>query len=126
MLGVAKTFNFGFPDTIPDYVSDDPEDSNDWESFNAAQRIFTRSVFEYIGSLVDVTFTEVTDVDAVNTFSFANNNQDNSGAYGKYPSSSSSGSDVYIDKEWDDGSVKTGSIQPKQGVHMQLICGCMK
>ena len=121
LLGVAKTFNFGFPDTIPDYVSDDPEDSNDWESFNAAQRIFTRSVFEYIGSLVDVTFTEVTNIDAVNTFSFANNNQDNSGAYGKYPSSSSSGSDVYIDKEWDDGSVKTGSIQPKQGAYAAYL-----
>ncbi|SVA60093.1 uncharacterized protein METZ01_LOCUS112947, partial [marine metagenome] len=121
LLGVAKTFNFGFPDTIPDYVSDDPEDSNNWESFNAAQRVFTRSVFEYIASLVDITFTEVTNIDAVNTFSFANNNQDNSGAYGKYPSSSSSGSDVYIDKERDDGSVKTGSLQPKQSEYAAYL-----
>ena len=121
LLGVAKTFNFGFPDTIPDYASDDPEDSNNWESFNAAQRIFTRSVFEYIASIVDITFTEVTTIDAVNTFSFANNNQDNSGAYGKYPSSSSSGSDVYVDKEWDDGSAKTGSLQPRQGEYAAYL-----
>ncbi|MGE4628875.1 MAG: M10 family metallopeptidase C-terminal domain-containing protein [Pseudohongiellaceae bacterium] len=121
LLGVAKTFNFGFPDTIPDYASDDPEDSNNWESFNAAQRIFTRSVFEYIASIVDITFTEVTTIDAVNTFSFANNSQDNSGAYGKYPSSSSSGSDVYVDKEWDDGSAKTGSLQPRQGEYAAYL-----
>ena len=121
LLGDAKTFNFGFPDTIPDYASDDPEDSNNWESFNAAQRIFTRSVFEYIASIVDITFTEVTTIDAVNTFSFANNSQDNSGAYGKYPSSSSSGSDVYVDKEWDDGSAKTGSLQPRQGEYAAYL-----
>ena len=121
LLGVAKTFNFGFPDTIPDYASDDPEDSNNWESFNAAQRIFTRSVFEYIASIVDITFTEVTTIDAVNTFSFANNSQDNSGAYGKYPSSSSSGSDVYVDKEWDDGSAKTGSLQPRQSEYAAYL-----
>ena len=121
LLGDAKTFNFGFPDTIPDYASDDPEDSNNWESFNAAQRIFTRSVFEYIASIVDITFTEVTTIDAVNTFSFANNSQDNSGAYGKYPSSSSSGSDVYVDKEWDDGSAKTGSLQPRQSEYAAYL-----
>ena len=121
LLGDAKTFNFGFPDTIPDYASDDPEDSNNWESFNAAQRIFTRSVFEYIASIVDITFTEVTNIDAVNTFSFANNSQDNSGAYGKYPSSSSSGSDVYVDKEWDDGSAKTGSLQPRQSEYAAYL-----
>ena len=121
LLGVAKTFNFGFPDTIPDYASDDPEDSNNWESFNAAQRIFTRSVFEYIASIVDITFTEVTTIDAVNTFSFANNSQDNSGAYGKYPSSSSSGSDVYVDIEWDDGSAKTGSLQPRQSEYAAYL-----
>ena len=121
LLGVTKTFYFGFPDTIPDYASDDPEDSNNWESFNAAQRIFTRSVFEYIASIVDITFTEVTTIDAVNTFSFANNSQDNSGAYGKYPSSSSSGSDVYVDKEWDDGSAKTGSLQPRQSEYAAYL-----
>ena len=121
LLGVTKTFYFGFPDSIPDYASDDPEDSNNWESFNAAQRVFTRSVFEYIASLVDITFTEVTNIDAANTFSFANNNQDNSGAYGKYPSSSSSGSDVYIDKERDDGSVKIGSLQPKQSEYAAYL-----
>ena len=121
LLGDAKTFNFGFPDTIPDYASDDPEDSNNWESFNAAQRIFTRSVFEYIASIVDITFTEVTTIDAVNTFSFANNSQDNAGAYGKYPSSSSSGSDVYVDKEWDDGSAKTGSLQPRQSEYAAYL-----
>ena len=121
LLGVTKTFYFGFPDTIPDYASDDPEDSNNWESFNAAQRIFTRSVFEYIASIVDITFTEVTNIDAVNTFSFANNSQDNAGAYGKYPSSSSSGSDVYVDKEWDDGSAKTGSLQPRQGEYAAYL-----
>jgi serralysin len=121
LLGVAKTFYFGFPDTIPDYASDDPEDSNNWESFNTAQRTFTRSAFEYIASLVDITFIEVTNIDAVNTFSFANNNQDNSGAYGKYPSSSSSGSDVYVDKERDDGSEKIGSLQPKQGEYAAYL-----
>ena len=85
LLGAAKTFYFGFPDAIPDYVSDDPGDSNNWESFNADQRTFTRSAFEYIASLIDITFIEVTSVDAINTFSFANNSQTDSGGYSYEP-----------------------------------------
>jgi hypothetical protein len=115
LLGDAKTFNFGFPDTIPDYVSDDPVDSNNWESFNADQRTFTRSAFVYIASLVDITFTETTTFDAPNTFSFANNTQTTSWGWGNYPWTTSTGNDVYIDKDYDDGSAKTVLLNPKQG-----------
>ena len=115
-LGNAKTFSFGFPDTIPDYVSGDAEDSDNWEFFNTNQRTFTRSAFVYIASLVDITFTEVATVDAVNTFSFANNNQTDSAGYANYPSLPSIGSDVYIDIYNSDGSKKTsGSIDPREG-----------
>ena len=115
-LGNAKTFSFGFPDTIPEYVSADATDSDNWEFFNASQRAFTRSAFTYIESLVDISFIEVVTVDAVNTFSFANNSQTESAGYAKYPSLPSIGSDVYIDIYNNDGSKKTsGSIDPKEG-----------
>ncbi|MBM88554.1 MAG: hypothetical protein CMQ41_09285 [Gammaproteobacteria bacterium] len=115
LLGSVKEIYFGFPDSIPEYVADDSTDSNNWESFNANQRAFTRLVFEHLVSLIDVTFIEVTAVDSPNTITFANNTQTDSAGYAYEPSRLSWGSDVYIDKDYNNGYYKTYILNPEQG-----------
>jgi len=118
LLGGARTFYFAFPQTIPDYVSDDPEDSEKWESFNANQQSFTLSALEYIASLIDISFIEQSNVDVINTISFANNSQSASGGYAYEPSAFSWGSDVYIDK---DEVFNIGYQNPEQGKYVAYL-----
>ena len=107
-LGAEKAFGFGFPDSIPGYV-DNAADLNEWETFNSNQRVFTRSALEYIASVIDVRFTEVSDVDALNILSFANNTpRDGFDGFAYGPDLNSNGNDVYI-------KTRTDTLVPKEG-----------
>ena len=118
LLGTEKTFSFGFPQVEPSYYTK-PIQTDGWEPFNNSQKAFTHSALEYIASVIDITFTEVTDVEQQNTLSFANNSQDGFAGMAYLPSPNLIASDVFIDKE-NDGVTKTAVLSPQEGTYQAL------
>jgi Ca2+-binding RTX toxin-like protein len=106
LLAPGKSFLFGFPKSISDYSYDlDEEDLNGWRAFNESQKFATRSIFEYLESVVDIKFSETSNINQKSVIAFANNKQENSAGYAYDPFESLAGSDVYFNIN-DNGSLK--------------------
>jgi Ca2+-binding RTX toxin-like protein len=59
----------------------DDEDRNGFQPFNEAQRVFTRQVFDYVSSVLNVQFRETAALDAEGVLVMANNYQPDSAGY---------------------------------------------
>ena len=106
LLAPGKSFLFGFPKSISDYSYDlDEKDLNGWRAFNESQKFATRSIFEYLESVVDIKFLETSNINQKSVIAFANNKQENSAGYALAPFNSLTGSDVYFNIN-DNGSLK--------------------
>ena len=97
LLGEAKTFFYTFPTTIPAHHAADAVDKLNWTAFTTAQQARVETALNYISTVIGVRFVKSTDSSALNTITFANNNQTNSAGYAAYPSSDSYGSDLFLD-----------------------------
>jgi Ca2+-binding RTX toxin-like protein len=80
---------------LPSYDTD-TDHAKGYTTFSSAQKARTVIALSYISSVLDVSFTEKTTASGLNTLSFASNNQTGSGGYAQYPSSSFSGSDLFL------------------------------
>ena len=97
LLGEDKIFFFGFPDAVDDYgYSNSEKDENGWKKFTEAQKSGVRTILSSIADAVDLSFRETSTFNQLNTLAFANNIQENSGAYAGYPWTDYAASDVYI------------------------------
>jgi len=97
LLGEDKIFFFGFPDAVDDYgYSNSEKDENGWKKFTEAQKSGVRTILSSIADAVDLSFRETSTFNQLNTLAFANNIQENSGAYAGYPGTYYAASDVYI------------------------------
>ncbi|TXI81840.1 MAG: tandem-95 repeat protein [Crocinitomicaceae bacterium] len=97
LLGNAKTFFYTFPTTIPEHHAADAEDKLNWTAFTSTQQARVESALSYISTVIGVRFVESTDSTALNTITFANNNQTGSAGYAYYPFETSAGSDLFLD-----------------------------
>ena len=97
-LGDERIFYFGFPEDVAAYGYDlSSEDTDNWQTFSAAQKSETRDIFAYIETLIDLDFVETEKFDQTTTMSLANNQQENSSGWAYYPSTSFFGSDIFFD-----------------------------
>ena len=97
LLGAEKTYYFGFPTAVDDYGYENDEKYEDgWQAFSDEQKAGVRVIFTNIETIIDVSFSETTKFDQLNTLTFANNIQENAGGYATYPGTYFSASDVYI------------------------------
>ena len=94
-LGESKSFGYFFPSTLPNYDTD-TDHAKGFTTFSSTQKARTVIALSYISSVLDVSFTEKTTASGLNTLSFASNNQTGSGGYAQFPSSSFSGSDLFL------------------------------
>jgi Ca2+-binding RTX toxin-like protein len=80
-LGEGQIVRYHFPQTLPSFFS--TEDANGFTPFNADQIAYTKKAFDYISSVIGVTFLEVGVDQAREPFTvlLANNDQENSGGY---------------------------------------------
>jgi serralysin len=99
LLGADNVFYFGFPDTTDDYGYEIREkDSNGWQTFSNAQKLETASIFRYIETLIDISFSETQNFNQTNTIAFANNQQKISSGYAFPPGPNATlASDIYFD-----------------------------
>jgi serralysin len=97
LLGDAKTFFYTFPTTIPAHHAADSEDKLNWTAFTATQQARVESALSYISTVIGVRFVKSTDSTALNTITFANNNQTDSAGYAYYPYENSAGNDLFLD-----------------------------
>lgn len=79
-LGPDNLIYYAFAQTPASYFTD--EDKNGFTPFTTAQRDYTRKMFAYIESVVNVKFVETTDTSSATTIVFGNNKQEKSGGYG--------------------------------------------
>jgi Ca2+-binding RTX toxin-like protein len=100
LLGSSKVVQYGYPQAIPSYETS-TESANGYLPFNAAQKDFSVLALNYIASILNITFSETSNYDSVNTITFANNIQSGSAGYARYPSSNPAGNDVYLNSETD-------------------------
>jgi len=95
LLGDSKSFGYFFPSTLPTYDTDS-DNAKGFTAFSSTQKTRTVTALNYISTLVDMSFTEKATASGLNTLSFATNNQTGSGGYAQLPSSSFSGSDLFL------------------------------
>ncbi|QAU35555.1 M10 family metallopeptidase C-terminal domain-containing protein [Janthinobacterium sp. 17J80-10] len=115
LLGEDKTFTYNFPASAPAYF--EGADSYNFLTFNEQQKSFVRQAFDYISSVIDVTFVEDTDPYAANSITFSNNYQSDSAGYAYLPSMSEWGSDVFLD--YSPGSEY--NLAPSEGDYSALV-----
>jgi len=98
LLGAEKTYYFGFPTAVDDYgYVNGEKDEEGWEAISGEQKVGIRVIFTNLETLIDVSFSETTKFDQLNTLTFANNIQETSSGNARYPGTYFSASDVYID-----------------------------
>lgn len=109
LLGNPKLFGYFFPTSLPTYdISADH--AKGFTAFSANQRATALTALTYISSVIDVSFTEKSSASSANTLSFASNSQVNSSGYARFPSSSFSGSDIFINNSSDYASLANGTF----------------
>ena len=95
LLASGQTFGYAYPASLPAYDTS-PADANQFTPFNELQKSFSRDALNYITTVLNLSFVEVTDAAATNTISFGNNVQVGSAGYASYPDSGFGGSDVFL------------------------------
>ena len=96
LLGSAKTFQYAFPSTLPSYTTA-KEDAVGFASFSSIQIAQVEKALTYIASLINVNFQKTTNAAALNTLSFANNQQTDSAGYAMAPGDAFGDSDLFFD-----------------------------
>ena len=96
LLGESKTFSYIFPASLPSYDRD-ADDAKGFTAFTATQMARTKVALAYVSSVVDLQFISTNNVAALNTLTFASNDQTNSGGYAKFPSTNYDGNDIFLD-----------------------------
>jgi serralysin len=97
LLGNSKTFFYTFPTTIPAHHAGNAELKLNWTAFSSTQQARVESALSYISTIIGVRFVKSTDSTALNTITFANNNQTDSAGSAFYPNESLAGSDLFLD-----------------------------
>jgi len=96
LLGDANTFRYAFPTSLPSYDTNAGH-AKGFLAFTSTQISRVETALSYISTLIDVRFQKTSNESALNTFTFANNDQTRSAGYGTYPSDTFSGNDIYFD-----------------------------
>jgi Ca2+-binding RTX toxin-like protein len=96
LLGEANTFLYFFPTSQPSY-DNDTGNAKGFKAFTPTQIARTEKALTYVSTLIDVNFQKATNASALNTFTFATNDQTGSSGYASYPSKFFNGSDIYFD-----------------------------
>lgn len=100
LLGPAKQMGYTFPRELPTYISESrPTDNQSFEAFSPTQQSATAQVLTYLQSVIDLQFVPVASADAPNVIALANNQQTASAGYARYPSSSQTGSDIFLNTD---------------------------
>jgi len=94
-LGGSNSFGYMFPSSLPSYDTN-KDHADGFTSFSATQKSRTVVALNYIETVIDLTFTEKTNADSLNTLTFASNKQNGSGGYATFPDDSYSGSDLFL------------------------------
>ncbi len=97
LIGNSHTFGFAFPTVLPSYPLN-PQDGFGFAAFNASQQAFARSALAYVQGVLDLSFVEVSDANALNVISFADNSQTGTAGYAYNPFATGIGSDVFMNK----------------------------
>jgi serralysin len=108
MLGPSKTFNFSFPETLPKYDTS-KDHATGYVKFTTTQKDNTKLALTYVSSILDLKFIESSNPDSANTITFASNKQTDSGGYATYPSSDSTGSDIFFNDAWYNNTLSGGT-----------------
>lgn len=107
-VGTAATVTYSFMTAAPSYA--DADDRFRFAEFNASQREAAREALAAWAAVADITFVEVSDSGGGGQIRFGTNDQLGiSGGYAYYPSSSSTGGDIYISNEY------ATNLNPTQG-----------
>jgi serralysin len=96
LLGDTNTFQYSFPASIPSYDTS-AENATGYKAFTTTQITRVEKALSYVSTLIDVEFQKTSNTSALNTFTFANNDQTSSAGYANYPSEYFGGNDVYFD-----------------------------
>ena len=107
LLGPSRTFGYSFPATPPSYLSGTY--TNGYTAFSSIQIARTEEALRYIESIIDVRFVQTTNAAAPNVLSFASNIQNGSGGYAFLPSTSFSGSDVFLNNQSSNSTLEDGT-----------------
>lgn len=108
MLGPSKTFNFSFPETLPKYDTS-KDHATGYVKFTTTQKDNTKLALTYVSSILDLKFIESSNPDSANTITFASNKQTDTGGYATYPSSDSTGSDIFFNDAWYNNTLSGGT-----------------
>ena len=114
LLGDQRQYSYIFPTTLPSYIESNSTYANGFLAFTDTQKAAAKACLQYITTLVNISFVETTQVDALKTLAFSNNTQTDSAGYALYPSNSSIGSDVFINKD------EPGNLAPQDGTYAAL------
>ena len=96
LLGSAQTLYYAFPAILPSYDTT-KEDALGFTSFSSVQIAQVEKALTYIASLINVKFQKTTNAAALNTLSFANNQQNDSAGYALSPGDAFVDSDLFFD-----------------------------
>jgi Ca2+-binding RTX toxin-like protein len=96
LLGDANTYQYAFPTSLPSYDTNAGH-AKGFSAFTSTQMSRVETALSYISTLIDVRFQKTSNASALNTFTFANNDQTGSAGYGTFPSESFAGNDIYFD-----------------------------
>ena len=109
MLGPSKTFNFSFPESLPKYDTS-TDHAAGFVKFTNTQKENAKQALTYVSSILDLKFIESSNSDSSNTITFASNKQTDSGGYATYPSSDSTGSDIFFNDAWYNKTLSGGTF----------------
>ena len=108
LLGATKTFSYSFPDSIPAYNTDE-EDAKGYTGLNVAQQYNAIALLNTLTTFIDVSVSLTTNHDSPNTIAIALNDQEGSGGFAQYPSSGSTGSDIFLNNESYNSTLNPGT-----------------
>ncbi len=114
LLGEKTQYSYVFPATLPSYIESNSTYADGFLAFTDTQKLAAKACLQYISTLVNLSFVETEQVDSLKTLSFSNNVQADSAGYAMYPSTSSLGSDVFINKN------EPGNLAPEDGSYASL------
>ena len=96
LISSNKTYLYAFPTSLPSYDTSQI-DATGFSAFTATQISQAAATLIYISTLIDVKFVKTTTPEALNTLSFANNQQVDSAGYALPPTETFRGSDLFFD-----------------------------
>lgn len=116
LLGNSKMMYYTFPTTLPAYDTS-KEDGIGFSGFTGIQIAQTETALNYISSLIDVQFQKSTTASALNTLSFANNQQKDSAGYALAPGDAFGDSDLFFDIDLNNAKFADGTYGALTLIH---------